>query len=181
MTELQNRYDQAQSDVQTMENWYDTTKGANETLLRLIEDLEKVQPAAVSISHFSSQEGQVTIAGSSYGKPAAAEFIIQLKKLPYISDVKIEYLNEDIENYSAHDSFQMTFTLNYADPNEEQSEDESVESDIGVAEETEEPVEDSFEVEENANEELAEESQTDMTSEDDSVIEDDVATEGGVE
>ncbi len=180
MTELQNRYDQAQADVQTMESWYDTTKGANETLLRFIEDLEKVQPAAVSISHFSSQEGQVSINGSSYGKPATAEFIIQLKKLPYISDVKIEYLNEDIEDYSAHDSFQMTFTLNYADPNEEE-ETETDDSDVGIAEEIEEPTEDSSESEDNTSEDSPEESEADMTGEDDSVTEDDTAAEGGVE
>ena len=181
MTELQNRYEQAQADVTTMENWYDTTKGANETLPRLIEDLEKVQPAAVSISKFSSQEGQVTISGFSYGKPAAAEYLIQLKKLPYISDVKIEYLNEDIENYSAHDSFQITLTLNYVDPNKEAETEADSGEDIGMSEDIEEPAEENSESEEPAETDEQDETETDYNEEDVSSSENEAAAEGGVE
>ena len=185
VTELQNRYDQAQADLATMESWYDTTKGANETLPRLIEDLEKVQPSAVSISKFTSQAGQVTISGFSYGKPAAAEYLIQLKKLPYISDVKIEYLNEDIENYSAHDSFQITFTLNYADPNGEDEEgSESDDADIGVADELEdieEPAEEYSDGDEYEEVDETEEYDMEMIDGDEPVAEDEPTAEGGVE
>ena len=126
MTELQNRYDQAQVDLQTMENWYDTTKGANESLARLVADLEKNQPSAVAITKFSSSNGDVTIEGLSYGKPAVAQFIIELKKLSYVKDVKAEYVNESIEDYSARDSFQIHMTLEYDDPYKK--DDESTES-----------------------------------------------------
>lgn len=183
MTELQNRYDQAQADVATMENWYDTTKNANETLVRFIDDLEKVQPTAVSISKFTSQAGQISIQGFSYGKPPVAEFLIQLKKLSYISDVEIEYINEDIEDYSAHDSFQITLTLNYmdpkADPDAEGEEGETVEdSDTGATEDVEEPVMDETESEEYDE---GDESESDESEEDGSVESGEVTVEGGVE
>lgn len=148
---LQSEYDKAQADLQTMQNWYDTTKGGNETLARFIEDLERVQPSAVAIEKLTSREGEVTIQGSSYGKPAVAEFIIQLKKLSYITNLKTEYINEGIEDYSAKDSFQMTMTLNYQDPKGEDEEqpEEISENEVNEAgdsapelrEDTEEPEE----------------------------------------
>ncbi|MCR5302167.1 MAG: pilus assembly protein PilM [Lachnospiraceae bacterium] len=113
---LKAKYEQAQADVTAMQNWYDTTKGANETLARFIDDLEIVQPSAVAISKLTSNEGEVTIQGKSFGKPAVAQFVIELKKLPYIENIKTEYINETITDYSADDNFQMTLTLIYEDP-----------------------------------------------------------------
>lgn len=114
--DLKSRYEQSQTELTAMQDWYETTKGANESLARFVADLEEVQPAAVSIEKFTSKEGEVTIQGKSFGKPAVAEFIIQLKKLPYIENVKTEFINESITDYSADDSFQMTLTLKYDDP-----------------------------------------------------------------
>ena len=114
--DLKSRYEQSQTELTAMQDWYDTTKGANESLARFVADLEEVQPAAVSIEKFTSKEGEVTIQGKSFGKPAVAEFIIQLKKLPYIENVKTEFINESITDYSADDTFQMTLTLKYDDP-----------------------------------------------------------------
>ena len=114
--DLKERFEMSQSELGAMQNWYDTTKGANETLARFIDDLEKAQPSAVMITKLTSKEGEVTIQGNSYGKPAVAEFIKQLKALPYIEEVKTEYINETIADYSASDDFQMTFKLKYEDP-----------------------------------------------------------------
>ena len=123
---LQAEYDRAQADLQTMQNWYDTTKGGNETLARFVDDLEKVQPSAVAITKLTSSAGEVTIQGNSYGKPATAEFVIQLKRLPYIQNVKVDYINESIKDYSADDSFQLTLTLLYQDPKQSDSDDSEV-------------------------------------------------------
>jgi type IV pilus assembly protein PilM len=133
---LKTQYEQAQTDLATMNSWYDSTKGANESLARLIGDLEERQPSAVAISKFTSNGGEVTIDGVSYGKPAVAEFIIQLKKLPYVKDVKAEYVNESIEDYSAKDSFNIRMTLEYDDPYK--SEEDGVQEEEPVAEEVEE-------------------------------------------
>ncbi len=131
---LKSQYEQATADAKTMSDWYDTTKGANESLAKLVDDLEKVQPSAVGITKFTSNSGEVTIQGKSYGKPAVAQFIKELKKLPYIEDVKTEYINESITDYSADDAFQMTLTLKYDDPKKgsEEATDENAEE---VAEE----------------------------------------------
>lgn len=133
---LKTQYEQAQTDLATMNSWYDSTKGANESLARLIGDLEERQPSAVAISKFASSGGEVTIDGVSYGKPAVAEFIIQLKKLPYVKNVKAEYVNESIEDYSAKDSFNIKMTLEYDDPYK--TDDEEVREEEPVAEEVEE-------------------------------------------
>lgn len=125
VTELQNRYDQAQADVQIMEGWYDSTKGANESLVKLIKDLEANQPSAVAITKINSSDGEVSIDGISYGKPAVAELVKQLKKLSYVSNVKVDYINEGIEDYTARDSFNLRMTLEYDDPYKTEDEGES--------------------------------------------------------
>ena len=117
--ELQSEYDRYQAELQTMEEWYDTTKNPNETLVKMIADLEKVQPGAVAITHLSCKEDKVTITGESFGKPAVAEFVIQLKHLPYVDDVRTDYITETLEDYSAKDTFVLSFTLKYDDPKEE--------------------------------------------------------------
>lgn len=116
MVSLEGEYNQAQSDYQTMTAWYETTKGANESLAKFFKDLEEIQPKAVAITKISSMSGTVNIEGSSYGKPAIAEFVIQLKKLPYVEDVKMDVINEVIKDVSAVDSFNLNLTLKYDDP-----------------------------------------------------------------
>ena len=120
---LKAQYDRAQNDLTAMQNWYDTTKGGNETLAKFVDKLEEVQPSAVAIEKFSSNNGEISIQGRSYGKPAVAQFIMELKKLPYIEDVKTEYINESINDYSADDAFQMTFKLKYDDPKKDDTDD----------------------------------------------------------
>ena len=175
-------YEQSQSDVEIMENWYDSTKGNNESLIRFIEDLEKVQPSAVAITSFSSTEGEVSITGQSYGKPAAAQFLIELKKLPYIKNVRMQFLNESIEDYSARDSFSITLKLEYEDPFRE-VEDSETSEDV-VAEETSEipPSEEENEepyVEEVSEDAIPDESEVESESTGEEPIEE--TMEGGVE
>ncbi len=145
VSDLKSRYEQSQADVTAMENWYDTTKGANESLAKFIDDLERVQPAAVAINKLASTSGEVSIQGKSFGKPAVAQFIKELKKLPYVEDVKTEYINESITDYSADDAFQMTLTLKYDDPKKtKQEEGAAEEAEVAADEITEtepEPVE----------------------------------------
>ncbi len=177
---LQAEYDRAQADLQTMQNWYDTTKGGNETLARFVDDLEKVQPSAVAITKLTSSAGEVTIQGNSYGKPATAEFVIQLKRLPYIQNVKVDYINESIKDYSADDSFQLTLTLLYQDPKQSDSDDsEAAET---VAEESSLP-ENSDEITEIPVSEEPENSETDVNEEgnvaEGSVEIDETSEEGG--
>ncbi len=208
---LKSKYEQSKADVTVMENWYDTTKGANESLARFIDDLEKVQPSAVAITKLSSSNGEVTIDGNSYGKPATAQFIIELKKLPYVKSVKADYLNESIEDYTAKDTFLIHLVLEYDDPYK--SEDTSAESQTNLEDGAEsnpevvdveevsddlsdEQEEDSFDdedTEEETDEEPLEEEPQELNDEDEiegdelqeneeqEIGEQDQETEGGVE
>ncbi len=171
---LKQQYEISQADVNTMQNWYDTTKGANESLARLVDDLELAQPSAVAITKFSSNEGEVTIQGNSYGKPAVAEFVKQLKKLSYVKDVKMQYINESIEDYSASDAFQMTLTLLYDDPKKGTSTEGDTET---------EEISETEEVTEEVQEEETEEGDTENAEEPESLNEEPAqeTTEGGVE
>lgn len=113
---LQREYEASQIDLQQMEDWYSTTKGPYEMLYRFVNDLEAVQPGAVKITHLTCDEEKVTVTGESFGKPPVAEYVIQLKKLPYVEDVKTNYINEALEEYSALDSFELTFVLKNDNP-----------------------------------------------------------------
>ncbi|MCR5591427.1 MAG: PilN domain-containing protein, partial [Lachnospiraceae bacterium] len=179
---IKTQYEQSQSDLNMMRSWYDSTKGANESLARLFADLEEKQPAAVAITKFSSTGGEVSIDGLSYGKPAVAEFVKQLKKLPYVSNVKVDFINEGIEDYSAKDSFNLKFTLQYDDPYKSEDEsDDNVETmeedDIVSVEEVAEPEDET--VNEDNSDNPGEDSETDESETEEP--EDESSLEGGVE
>ncbi len=142
---LKGQYELSQSDLEAIKLWYDTTKGANESLVKLVEKLEEVQPSVLAINQFSSKSGEVTIEGTSYGKPAVAEFIKQLKALPYISDVKTQYVDESLDDLSISDKFVINLTLKYDDPkadSEADSEEETSEEDTVSASGSSEGTED---------------------------------------
>ncbi len=120
---LKQRYDAAQNDLTAMENWYDSTKGANESAERFFNDLEKMMPKDMAITKFVSNEGAASIEGVSYGKSSIAEFVIQLKKLSYISDVKMDIINESVEDLGPKDTFTVNFNLLYDDPHKDRSEE----------------------------------------------------------
>ena len=124
---LRLKYEQSQADLSAMQKWYDTTKGANESLARFVADLETVMPKEIAITKFTSNSGEVNIEGTSYGKPPIAEFVIQLKKLPYISDVRMDVITESIEDLSAKDSFTINFVLQYDDPDKESASEDTEE------------------------------------------------------
>ncbi len=166
---IQQQYESATGDLEKLKAWYDTTKGNNESMIKFIWKLEEIQPSVVSIQRMTSNNGEVTIEGSSYGKPAVAELIMQIKALPYISDVRTEYIDENFEDLSAKDKFIINFKLLYDDPLKDDSGEEVSETENGDSEpiEVSEPQET---VEEPAEEQV-----------DEPVGEPDENTEGGVE
>ncbi len=183
---VQREYELAQSDLTAMQTWYDSTKGANETLVKLFDKLEEVQPSAVSITRFTSSSGDVTLEGQSYGKPAVAEFIMQLKALPYISELKTEYVDESIENASALDKFVMNFKLEYDDP-EGGSEETATDNDSAQEESADEHTSQTVDTQEEPEEDTVpvvfedDREQPDSETSDESDTEPSENVEGGVE
>ena len=56
----------------------------------MILDLETVMPESVGIVDLNVKDGSVEITGISAGKDALAKFVIELKKIPYITDVRVD-------------------------------------------------------------------------------------------
>ena len=103
---------EAQTKLSAIEEFYNSTKGPNDSLLRLIKDLEKVMPKGMSIENFAlSDDGTVTITGGGAGKESVAKFIQQMRDLKYVKDVKVDLINESIDVGGMYDTFTMSFTL----------------------------------------------------------------------
>ena len=133
---LEEEYQAKQSELSVMQSWYDSTKSANESIAQFIEDLENVQPSDISINQFSANAGEIRLVADSSSKSSVAQFLIELKKLPYVLNVKTDYIAESVEDYVNKDTFSMVVQLEYDDPyeTEEEVEEESEE----VAETSEE-------------------------------------------
>ena len=150
---------EAQTKLSAIEEFYNSTKGPNDSLLRLIKDLEKVMPKGMSIENFAlSDDGTVTITGGGIGKESVAKFIQQMRDLKYVKDVKVDLINESIDVGGMYDTFTMSFTLLDVNAIEEE---EAKSSDVIEIEEptevtpeaeTEEPTEVTPENEEGGNE-----------------------------
>ena len=102
---------EAQDKLSAIEEFYNSTKGANDSLLRLIKDMEKVMPKGMSIENFSLSDGTVTLTGGGTGKESVAKFIQQMRDLKYVKDVKVDLISESSDVGGMYDTFTMSFTL----------------------------------------------------------------------
>ena len=102
---------EAQAKLSAIEEFYNSTKGPNDSLLRLIKDMEKVMPKGMSIENFTLSDGTVTLTGGGTGKESVAKFIQQIRDLKYVKDVKVDLINESVDIGGMYDTFTMSFTL----------------------------------------------------------------------
>lgn len=79
----------AKQNFETINAYYESTKNPTEQLYQMVVDLEAVMPESVGITDLSVSDGSVEITGISDGKDAVAKFVIELKKLPYIVNVRV--------------------------------------------------------------------------------------------
>lgn len=80
----------AQQNYEVLNQYYETTENSTELLYQMILDLETVMPESVGIVDLNVKDGSVEITGISAGKDALAKFVIELKKIPYITDVRVD-------------------------------------------------------------------------------------------
>lgn len=111
MQSLEDQISEAQSKNQIVQDFLATTKGPNDSLLKLIEDMEKAMPVGTSISSFSLADGNVTIGVGGIGKSGVAKFIEEMKSLNYVQNVHIDYVSETLEGIDTYDVYNMTFSL----------------------------------------------------------------------
>lgn len=108
---LEAQLNDAEYKANTVRDFLNSTKGPNDSLYRLITDLEKVMPKGTSIDSFSLSDGAVTLSVGGLGKKSVAKFIEEVKALEYVQNVKIDYVSEVLDGVDKFDSFNMTFTL----------------------------------------------------------------------
>ena len=73
----------------------------------MILDLEQVMPKSVGINTFTITNGEISMTCMASGKEAVADFVIELKKIPYVSDVRVENITDTYDEFS-----QVTSTFN---------------------------------------------------------------------
>lgn len=110
--ELYLNYTQTMAELNTVKSYYEGTRSRNESLYRLLVDLERIMPQSVGITQLNAQEGDVSITGIAAGKEALAAFVIGLKEIEYVSDVRLKDVTDAYDEMGAPTSvFNMTFTL----------------------------------------------------------------------
>ena len=107
-----NEYLTAKQNYDVINNYYNSTKNPSEMTYQMILDLEQVMPESVGIIDISIKNGSVEMTGISDGKDALAKFVIELKKLPYVADVRVEdILDTNAELGGKTSNFNMKWQL----------------------------------------------------------------------
>ena len=123
--ELYMRYGASLADLEVIKGYYESTRSPNETLYQLLVDLETVIPESVGIVNLDSKEGELNITGIASGKEAVAAFVMELKKLSYVTDVWVKDITDTYDELGTATSiFNMTFRLQSIEEGGEENEAE---------------------------------------------------------
>lgn len=130
MRQLEAQLNDTMAKSTAIAGFYDSTKGPNDSIARLIKDLELMMPSNMSIDSISIEAGNVAMTAGCSGKRSVAKFVTDLKALEYVHNVEVTYVSETAEGFEKYDSFNMTFTIDA--PVEEPIVDEEAESEGGM-------------------------------------------------
>ena len=120
MQDIEMRLNEVNAKVSGIDALYGETEGPNNMLKQLLEDFEARMPSSMLIDSINVTDGIVTISAGGAGKESVAKLIMEMKDLPYVDDVKIDYISEVIDEVEFFDTFNMTFMLtNNSDTSEE--------------------------------------------------------------
>jgi type IV pilus assembly protein PilM len=119
-----NAYLTSKNNYDTLSSYYESTKNPTEMLYRMIQDLEMIMPESVGISDISIKDGSVDMTGVSDGKDALAAFVIELKKLSYVTDVRVDdILDTTTELGGKTSTFNISWQLILQDEEGEETEE----------------------------------------------------------
>lgn len=105
-------YEDVKNEYEIIYNYYASTKNPTEMLYQMILDMEKMMPESVGIVDISVKNGEVEMTGISDGKDSLAKFVIELKKLPYVTNVRVkDVLDMNNELGGVTSNFNMTWQL----------------------------------------------------------------------
>ncbi len=90
----------------------DLTKNDNEALYSFVLNLEEIMPESVGIVSLNSKDGEISMSGMASGKEPIAMFVMELKKLPYVSNVRVKDIRDTYDEYSSANSvFNIEFQI----------------------------------------------------------------------
>lgn len=112
-----------QQNYDQIKGYYDSTVNNSEALYPLILDLEKVMPKSVGISTFTLTNGEITMTCISDGKEPIASYVIELKKIPYVSNVRVKNISDFYDEFGQVTStFNLSFSIRVMDETESEAE-----------------------------------------------------------
>lgn len=123
------RYDAAKARYDDIMIMYDQTRTLNENVNMFIDALEEQRPKDVKILSYSSSEGGVSISAEAGSYDAVAKFIIELKKIPCISDAYVASITTATDEETGDELHTFGVTCNFVSMVEEEQ--------IGVDEDAE--------------------------------------------
>lgn len=109
-------YESAVANLEMIENYYRSTENRNESLYEFIVTLEKTMPESVGIISLDAKEGDINLSGIASGKDLVADFVIELKKISFVSDIWVKDITDTYDEMGNPTSlFNMTFKLQQID------------------------------------------------------------------
>ena len=98
--DIANKYEETLNAYNTVKSFTDTTHTNNVVLLQFMNDLERILPTGTTINGLNANDGIVSFTVSSTSKEAVANFIIEMKKLDYVSSFNIPSISvKQIDGY----------------------------------------------------------------------------------
>lgn len=105
---------------ETVEAYYAATKDDNEAMYELFTYIEQIAPTGLGITGMSSQNGEITMTGIAKGKEGIALFVHSLKEADFISEVRVQNINEVYDEFDSPTStFNMTFHIHHIEETDE--------------------------------------------------------------
>lgn len=101
-------YRQAQSRYEDVKNVQAAVKTNNQSLKKFIDVFEQLRPSNVSITNFSSSDGEVSFSALAAGKKTVAKLIQQLNTIANVTEVKVSNLSSSFEGEQETVSFSVT-------------------------------------------------------------------------
>jgi hypothetical protein len=96
---VQAEHQAAQVYYETFMAYVNGTKNNNEAFLQTLITLEEILPYGMVISGLSSSQGGVNFTVNGGGKESVAKLIIELKKIPFISEVWIATVGDSYDEF----------------------------------------------------------------------------------
>ncbi|MBR3102676.1 MAG: pilus assembly protein PilM [Lachnospiraceae bacterium] len=123
-------YERAQKECNEVKKFNLQTRNANENIVKLIDDLEKVMPKEVVLTAFSFNDGyaSIDITDAYYHltvKNEVADVMVQISQLPYVSDFYVDAESEEKMDYVVVRNIETqeeSFLTNYTGMEEELAE-----------------------------------------------------------